>query len=93
MPEDRSRFARAPDALWREMAGVTLIRTVDLPEVVELRGTGLLLWAALVEPATADELGADLAAVLDAPVDVVARDVRAALDELVRRRVVIGVDE
>lgn len=93
MPEDRCRFARAPDALWREMAGVTLIRTVDLPEVVELRGTGLLLWAALVEPATADELGADLAAVLDAPVDVVARDVRAALDELVRRRVVIGVDE
>src|SRR5262245_22821723 len=87
--EDRPRFVRAPDALWRELAGVTLVRTVDLPDVVELWGTGVLLWAALVEPASADELGAELAAVTGAPVDVVTGDVREALADLWRRRVVV----
>jgi hypothetical protein len=77
--------------LWRELAGVTLVRTVDLPEVIELWGTGVLLWAALVEPATADELAAELAALVGTPVDVVTDDVRHALADLVRRGVVVPV--
>jgi len=82
------RFVRARESLWRELAGVTLVRTVDDSEVVELWGTGTLLWTALAEPVTLDELALALAAVVDAPPDVVARDVRGALTDLVNRRVV-----
>jgi len=82
------RFVRARESLSRQLAGVVLVRTVADPEVVELWGTGVLLWAALVEPATAEELVADLTAVVGAPPDVVARDVRNALGDLVRRGVV-----
>src|SRR2546423_474414 len=87
-----SRFVRAPESLWRELAGVTLVRTVDVPEIVELSGTGVLLWAALVEPISADELATDLAALVSAPLDVVARDVRIALADLVRRGVVTQLE-
>src|SRR5437660_567463 len=80
-----SRFVRAPEVLWRQVAGVVLLRTVAEAEIVELSGTGLLLWLGLVEPITAGELAAELAAVAGAPVDVVAGDVRRALTDLVRR--------
>ncbi len=48
-----SRFVRAPEVLWRQLDSVVLVRTVADPEVVELFGTGVLLWVALVEPVTA----------------------------------------
>lgn len=87
------RFVRAPESLWRELTGVTLVRTVDDPEVVELWGTGVFLWAALVEPVTANELALDLAAVVGAPVGLVARDVHEALTGLVQRGVVKQLEE
>ena len=82
------RFARAPDSLWRQLADVVLVRTVADPQIVELSGTGFLLWVALVEPGTAGELASELAAVVSAPMDVVAADVGRGLAELVRRGVV-----
>ena len=45
--------------LWRQLDGVVLVRTVADPEVVELFGTGVLLWVALVEPVTAGELAVE----------------------------------
>lgn len=83
--DPETRFVRGADVLWRRVAGVILVRTVDNPEVVELSGTGLLLWLALHEPVTARELAADLAAAVGGAVDVVAADVQAALVELARR--------
>lgn len=87
------RFVRAPASLWRELTGVTLVRTVDDPEVIELWGTGALLWEALKEPVTLDELAWDLAAVVGAPPDVVARDVHDALTDLLNRGVVERAEE
>ena len=86
------RFVRAPDTLWRELSGVTLVRMVDDPEVVELWGTGVLIWAALAEPVLADELASELAVLTGAPLDVVARDIREALADLVRRGVVTQLE-
>jgi hypothetical protein len=83
-----SRFVRAREVLWRQLADATLVRTVADPEIVELRGTGVLLWLALVEPVTAGDLAMELAAVIGAPVDVVAPDVRAALADLIHRGLV-----
>jgi hypothetical protein len=87
------RFVRAPESLWRDLPGVSLVRTVEDPEVVELWGSGVLVWAALVEPVTAIELAFDLAAVLGAPLDVVGRDVDTALTDLVHRGVAMRLDE
>jgi len=83
-----ARFVRAPEVLWRQLADATLARTVANPEIVELRGTGVLLWMALVEPVTARALARELAAAVGAPADVVAHDVRAALADLVHRGLV-----
>lgn len=90
--DHESRFIRAPEVLWRQLDDVVLVRTVANPEVVELIGTGVLLWVALVEPITADELATELAAVVGAPVEVVARDVLTALADLVQRGVVTQLD-
>jgi hypothetical protein len=89
---DGTQFIRARETLWRQLSDVTLVRTVDDPDVVELWGTAALLWMALAEPVTAGDVAADLAALTDAPLDVVARDVRTAIADLVRRGVVIRVE-
>ncbi|MCA1842384.1 MAG: PqqD family protein [Actinobacteria bacterium] len=86
---DESRFVRNPAALWRQTAGVVLVRTVDDPEIVELSGTGVLLWLALSDPVTGGDLATELAAVVGAASDVVARDVARALTELARRGLVV----
>jgi hypothetical protein len=86
--DHKNRFVRVSEVLWRQVGGVILVRTVADPEVVELFGTGVLLWLALLEPITAGELGAELATLLGAPADVVARDVRTALADLVHRGLV-----
>jgi hypothetical protein len=47
---NEDRFVRAPGVLWRRSADVVLARTVADPGIIELGGTGVLLWLALVEP-------------------------------------------
>jgi coenzyme PQQ synthesis protein D (PqqD) len=90
--DEKRRFVRSP-VLWRQVAGVILVRSVADPEIVELSGTGTLLWFALTEPATAGELATELAAVVGAPPDVVARDVSTALADLVHRGIVTQLEE
>lgn len=90
--DHESCFVRAPEVLWRQLADVILVRTVADPGIVELSGTGVLLWVALVEPVTAGELATELADVVGAPVEVVARDVRTALADLVQRGVVTQLE-
>jgi hypothetical protein len=85
-------FVRAPEVLWRQLVGVILIRTVADPEIIELFGTAVLLWLALAEPISAGELATELAAVVGAPVDLVARDVRTALTDLMQRGVVTRLE-
>ena len=87
------RFVRAPDALWRQVGAVILVRTVSHPEIVELSGTGVLLWLGLLQPTTANELATEVGAAVEVPVEVVASDVLAALGDLVRRGVVTQFEE
>jgi hypothetical protein len=70
------------------VAGVILVRTVADPEILELSGTATLLWIALAEPITADELATELATVVRASLECVAPDVHTALADLVHRGVV-----
>lgn len=78
--------------LWRQLADAILVRTVPDPEIVELDGAAVLVWVALAEPVTAGELAMELAAVVGAPVDVVARDLRTALANLVHRGLVTQLE-
>lgn len=54
----------------------------------ELGGTADLVWQALSEPATLDELADDLAAVFDQPAEIVRDEVRQLLARLVTEGVV-----
>ncbi len=87
-----SRFVRSPEVLWRQSADVLLVRTLSDSDVIELGGSAVLLWLALLEPATADQLIAELADVVGAPVNVVARDVRVALTALEQRGLVVRLE-
>jgi len=86
------RFVRAPSVLWRQLGRTVLLRTVTEPELVELSGSSVLLWLALARPASAGELASDLSAVVGAPVQVVARDLRPALTDLMQRGFVARLD-
>ena len=83
-----SHFVRRQDTLWRQVAGAILVRTVADAEIFELNGSGVLLWIALEDPVTADELIAELAGNVGAPAELVAVDVRAALGDLLHRGLV-----
>lgn len=82
------RFVRASGVLWRQSADVVLARTISDPGIIEVGGTGVLLWLALVEPLTAEQLASELAEVTGAQIEIVAPDVRAALRELEQRNLV-----
>ena len=90
--EYESRFIRVREVLWRNVAGSVLVRTVADSDIVELSGTAVLLWLALADALTVGELAAELAGVLDAPLEVVTDDVRSALEELVRRGLIARCD-
>ena len=68
--------------LWRSGPDVVLVRKVDDPDdqILELTGGALLLWLALEQPATVDEI----ADVFGAPV----AEVEQALDMLSERGLV-----
>ncbi|MGK2949786.1 MAG: hypothetical protein ACSLFP_14540 [Acidimicrobiales bacterium] len=69
------RYARNPEVLWRLVGErIALRHAADRSDsgAAEAAGAAALLWLCLDEPATADELKADLAAALpdlDAPLD------------------------
>jgi hypothetical protein len=77
------RHVRARDVLWRSGPGVVLVRRVDDPDdqILELGGGAGLLWLALDQPTSADEV----AEAFGAPVT----EVEQALDMLRERRLVV----
>lgn len=90
---ENARFVRTAGVLWRQSADVVLVRSISDPEIIELGGTAVLLWLALVQPVSGGELVADLAEVTGASVDVVAADVGTALTQLERRGLVARLPE
>ena len=83
---------RRADVLWRATLDGVLVRPVGATEVVKLAGTGRALWAALDEPASFDELCAQLAAAHRADEATVAADLGPVIDDLVSRGVLERID-
>lgn len=90
---DQRRYVRAATALWRRTSATVVLLAADDDEVFELAGTAVALWDAMAEPVTLDEATAQLAARFGAPVGAVAADVAGAVDDLVRRRVLVVVGD
>lgn len=57
-----------------------------------LDGTGAVLWEALSRPRQIDELCAELAQSFGVPVEVVVVDVRAFVDDLVERDLLMSTE-
>lgn len=77
-----SRYQRPRHALWHR----TSVRLVVSPDAeaatVDLRDIPALVWEALAEPLTLDELVEDLAAVFDRSGPAIRAEVEALLDDM-----------
>ncbi len=80
-------YARSEAALWHSTSRRTLISPAGA-ETFELRGIAALVWEAIADPVTIDDLVADLAAVFDQPSDLVRETTWELLDFLVKTGVV-----
>lgn len=59
------RFQRPPDALWHRTSRRTVVSATAGADTAELRDIPALVWEALGDPVTLDDLVADLAGVFD----------------------------
>lgn len=79
-----ARWSRSPDALWRSTLDAVVLlsaaRSDTDPLVVD--GPGVQLWDIIEEPATLDEIVAELSETFDGEPDVMARDISGLLERL-----------
>lgn len=79
------RYRRRPEALWRRSLDSVLVLRPGDDEVTRIGGSGLVVWLALDEARSTDELARELSEAFDEmPVDI-ASDIRTAVDELLAR--------
>jgi hypothetical protein len=79
----RMRYQRSPRVLWRFTArGVLLLSPAD-GQLVELNGSGRVMWEALRQPRTLDEAATELGSHFGLPAEQVRAAIRPVLDELV----------
>jgi len=81
-------FCRSRDVVWRRSLDAILILPIAGSEPLTLGGSGPELWELLEVPASLADLASTLAARHEADVEVVARDIEAVLDGLVKLGVV-----
>ena len=72
-------YARSEDALWHRTSRRTLVNPAGEASTFELDGIPALVWEALAEPVTLDELVDDLAAIFDQRRAVVRTEVERVL--------------
>lgn len=76
------RLARSPAALTRTGGGRLLVLGATTDRVLTLEGTAHLVWELLAQPASIDELAADLAVAFGVEVDAVVSDLRPLVEHL-----------
>ena len=74
------RYQRRRGAVWRDLGDRVVVLAPDASEPVTLPVGGAVVWDALEEPGTVDELTAQVAASFDAPSGWVAAAVEHLLD-------------
>ena len=79
-------FVRHPAALWRRTLDGVVVLPPEGDEPLHVSGPGHAIWQLLAEPATLDELTADVAALFRCP----AADVRGDVERVLRSFVEAG---
>lgn len=82
-------YRRAAECFWRRAAGVVVVLTLDNELALRLEGPAAMLWEALDEPATLEELVDVLAGLYGSDPEVVRPVIAASLDDLCDRCVVV----
>lgn len=80
MAEPPVTWSRAPDALWRALAGTTVVRSGQSGEFVTLRAVANLVWLALEYPGVENEIVEDIEAALGQPCQEEVADALIELD-------------
>jgi hypothetical protein len=83
------RLARAPGVLWRDLPGEVLLLDDSMTTPVAVVGPTAEVWDLLDVPRTVEELVHVLATTHGETEDVVGTGVRATIDELVARGLVV----
>jgi len=84
MEPRETRYRQSQQALWRfTLRGVLLLSADD--QLVELNGSGRVLWEALRHPRTLDEATAEVGGHFGMPPEEVRAAIQSTLDQLVNR--------
>ena len=62
-----AQWRRSEDVLWRSLAGVAVLRSLETSEFVTLQSTANLVWLGLEFPGTEIEIAADIEEVVGEP--------------------------
>ncbi|MCP5027199.1 MAG: PqqD family protein [Actinomycetia bacterium] len=84
------RWHQAPHLLRQVGDGLMLLAPASDGEPVLLNGSARLIWDCLIEPATVDELAADIVDHFDADPDSVRTSIQTVIDQLAGELLVVG---
>ena len=82
------RFAVSPDIAHREIGGKLLLLLPDNSRLYAFNDTGRLVWRGLLRKRSAASIAAAIAKTFRIPLARAERDVRALLEDLLRRGVI-----
>jgi hypothetical protein len=84
----KTRYARAPEVLWRNVGSEALLARSDAEDVEMLSPTAAIAWRLLDAPATLAQLTEILTAGYGESRDAIERDVRVLFEELAASRMI-----
>lgn len=80
------RYRRRPEALWRRSLDSVLVLLPGDEEITRIAGGGVVVWLALDDVRSIDELVADVADAFGSVPDALRGEIEATVDHLLSRR-------
>lgn len=80
------RYRRRPEALWRRSLDSVLVLLPGEAEIIRIAGGGVVVWLALEEARSIDELVADVADAFGSVPEALGGEIEATVDDLLSRR-------
>ena len=84
-----TRLSVAPDVVFRDVAGETMILNLTTAIYFGLDEVGTRAWQLLVEKGTLSEVSGAMAAEFDAPADVITADLTALFETLLQKGLIV----
>jgi hypothetical protein len=92
-PEAEAEVFQLNDAAasWRDIDGEIVALDIESGAYLTLNGSGRLLWLALVQPSSVQDLSALLVSTFDIPTELADADARTFVDDLAARKLIEAV--